>query len=299
MDSLNIKASLLSLISHDGTGLDTLVHFTPIIQCPKICNTTTSYNLLMDVETYLARLQYFKPVKPDVQTLQGLHLAHIQNVPFGNLDIGLKRPIRLTEEALWDKIVIQKREGFCYELNGLFAWLLKQIGFGVTYLNARVYNRQGKPGIDFDHLALLVQVPQQTDRWLADVGFGDSFNLPLDFEERGEQVQGLRSYRLEQTREGYITWQKNYDDSWERQYFFDLQPRKFPDDYESACSYHQTSPRSSFTRGSIISRATLDGRVSLEDEQLILTKSGQRLVRPINKHEYQVLLEEYFSFRLQ
>lgn len=252
----------------------------------------------MDVETYLARLGYFKPVKPDAETLQGLHLAHMQNISFGNLDIGLKRPILLTEEALWNKIVVQKREGFCYELNGLFAWLLKQIGFEVTYLNARVYNHQGKPGIDFDHLALFVQIPVQAKLWLADVGFGDSFDLPLNFEVGSEQIQGLRSYRLEQTSSGYITWQKNYDGAWERQYFFDLEPRKFPDDYETACSYHQTSPKSSFTRRSIISRATPEGRVSLEDELLILTKNGQRSVKPINKDEYQVLLKEYFGFTL-
>jgi N-hydroxyarylamine O-acetyltransferase len=252
----------------------------------------------MDVETYLARLGYFKPVKPDVETLQGLHLAHMQNVPFGNLDIGLKRPILLTEEALWNKIVLQKREGFCYELNGLFAWLLRKIGFEVTYLNARVYNRQGELGIDFDHLALFVQVPNQAGHWLADVGFGDSFDLPLNFEERGEQVQGLRSYRLEQTTDGYITWQKNYHGSWEREYFFDLQPRKFPGDYEPAYFYHQTSPKSSFTRGGIISRATPEGRISLEDEHLILTKNGQRSVQPINKDEYQVLLKKYFGFKL-
>jgi N-hydroxyarylamine O-acetyltransferase len=253
----------------------------------------------MDIQTYLGRLQYFKPVKPDVQTLQGLHPAHMQYVPFENLDIALKRPILLTEEALWNKIVLQKRGGFCYELNGLFAWLLKQIGFDVTYLNARVYNREGKLGIDFDHLALLVNIPNQSIRWLADVGFGDSFNEPLNFEERDEQAQGLRAYRLEQTAEGYVTWQKNYDGSWERQYFFDLQPRTFPVDYEQACSYHQTSPESSFTRGSIISRATPDGRISLEGERLILTKNGQRSARHlINEKEYQALLKEYFGFEL-
>lgn len=252
----------------------------------------------MDIKTYLTRIQYLMPVKPDAQTLQGLHLSHMQNVPFENLDIGLKRPILLTEEALWNKIVVQKRGGFCYELNGLFAWLLKEIGFDVTYLNARVYNREGDLGIDFDHLALLVNIPNETTRWLADVGFGDSFNEPLNFEERDEQKQGLRSYRLEQTVDGYTTWQKNYDGSWERQYFFDLQPRKFPTDYESACSYHQTSPESSFTRGSIISKATPDGRVSLEDGRLILTKHGQRSSRSINTDEYQTLLKEYFGFDL-
>jgi N-hydroxyarylamine O-acetyltransferase len=253
----------------------------------------------MNVSLYLERIQYSKPLKPDVQTLQGLQLAHMLSVPFENIDIGLKRPIHLTEEALWSKIVVQKCGGFCYELNGMFAWLLKQIGFEVTYLNARVYNREGNLGIDFDHLALLVQIPNEPGRWLVDVGFGDSFNEPLSFEEQGEQVQGLRSYRLEQTPDGYINWQKNYDGSWQRQYFFNLQPRSFPIDYEAACLYHQTSPHSSFTRGSIISKATPNGRVSLEDRQLILTKNGQRSELPIqSKDQYHFFLKEYFDVTL-
>lgn len=252
----------------------------------------------MDIQTYLGRIRYSMPVRPDVQTLQGLHLAHMQNVAFENLDIGLKRPIRLTEEALWEKIVVQRRGGFCYELNGLFAWLLKQIGFEVTYLNARVYNQWGELGIDFDHLALLVRASKQEKRWLADVGFGDSFNFPLNLEECGVQWQGLRAYRLEQAVEGYVTWQKNYDGSWERQYFFDLQPRTFSSDYEPACLYHQVSPASSFTRGSIISRATPAGRVSLEDGRLILTENGQRSVRSIDQDEYHALLWKYFGVDL-
>jgi N-hydroxyarylamine O-acetyltransferase len=218
------------------------------------------------------------------------------SVPFENLDIGLKRPIQLSETALWEKIALRKRGGFCYELNGLFAAFLKEIGFDVTYLNARVYNPEGKPGIDFDHLALLVQAPDQPGRWLVDVGFGDSFFEPLNFEEPREQQQGLRSYRLEQTLAGYTVWQENYDGSWQRQYFFDLQPRSFPIDYEAACLYHQTSPRSSFTRGSVISRATPDGRVSLEEGRLIITRNGQRSERPVeNKDEYRALLKQYFD----
>lgn len=248
---------------------------------------------------YLARIGYSAPIKRDVQTLRGLHLAHMFHVPFENLNIGLKRPIRLTEEALWEKIVVQKRGGFCYELNGLFAWLLKRLGFDVTYLNARVYNRQGQLGIDFDHLALLVQIPDQAGRWLVDVGFGDSFDEPLDFEERGEQVQGLRSYRLEHSGNGFEVWQKNYDGTWQRQYFFDLQPRRFPEEYEPACIYHQTSSNSSFTRGSIISQATPAGRVSLEDGRLILTVHGKRTEQSINNQaEYYQLLKHYFDITL-
>jgi N-hydroxyarylamine O-acetyltransferase len=255
-----------------------------------------SYNLTMDPLDYLTRIGYAGAIKPDAQTLRGLHLAHMRSVPFENLNIRLKRPILLTEEALWNKIIVQKRGGFCYELNGLFAWLLKRLGFDVTYLNARVYNREGRLGIDFDHLALLVQIPGQPGRWLADVGFGDSFQEPLGFEERGKHVQGLRSYRLEEGSDGFVTWQKNYDGTWERHYFFGLQPHKFPEEYEAACIYHQTSPDSSFTRGSIISQATPEGRVSLEDGRLIRTRDGQRTEQPIaDSTEYNKLLKQYFD----
>ncbi len=258
-----------------------------------------SYNQTVDISLYLARIQYVKPIRPDVQILYGLQLSHMLHVPFENLDIGLKRSIQLGQKALWDKIIVQKRGGFCYELNGIFAALLKEIGFNVIYLNARVYNRKGNLGIDFDHLALLVQIPDEPGRWLVDVGFGDSFNEPLNFEEPGEQVQGLRSYRLEQTPDGYILWRRSYDGSRERQYFFDLTPRNFPIDYEAACLYHQTSPLSSFTHGSIISKATPDGRVSLDDKRLIVTRNGQRSERPVeNEVEYRALLKQYFDIVL-
>lgn len=253
----------------------------------------------MDVPLYLTRIRYSKPIRVDAQTLQGLQRAHMLSVPFENLDIGLKRPIQLGEEALWEKIIVQKRGGFCYELNGLFAGLLREIGYQVAYLNARVYNREGQPGIDFGHLALLVQVPSQPGRWLVDVGFGDSFNEPLRFEQAGDQVQGLRSFRLEQTPDGSVVWRRNYDGSWERQYLFDLTPHRFPTDYEDGCLYHQTSPLSSFTRGSVISRATPNGRVSLEERRLIITKNGQRSERPVEtQDEYQALLKQYFDVTL-
>lgn len=250
----------------------------------------------MDVSTYLKRIDYAKPVKPDAQTLRGLQTAHMQHIPFENLDIPLKRSILLDERSLWNKLIVNKRGGFCYELNGLFAWLLKQVGFDVTYLNARVYDRDGNLGIEFDHLALLVQVPGRNERWLADVGFGDSFTSPLSFEEHGEQIQGLRAYRLEEIPSGFITWQKNYDGSWEKQYYFELQPHTFPDEYQAACFYHQTSPESPFVRGSIISRATKNGRISLENDRVILTEDGQRTERLLeSKEEHHALLKQNFG----
>jgi N-hydroxyarylamine O-acetyltransferase len=255
----------------------------------------------MDTYAYLKRIQYSGPVSPDVQTLLGLQRAHLLHVPFENLDIGQKRIIRLDKQSLWEKIVVQYRGGFCYEVNGLFAWLLEQVGFDVTYLNARDYHIDDDTfGIDFDHLTLLVRVPNHLTRWLVDVGWGDTFTQPLDMENTNWQEQGLRAYRLETFRKGYQLWQRDYNGEVERQYYFDLAAHQFPVEYEATCLYHQTSPESIFTRKSIVSRLTEDGRISLEEGKLILTSNGRRTEQPVsNKNEYLALLKLHFGIVLE
>ena len=247
------------------------------------------------------RIHHPQPIKPDVDTLHALQLAHLRSVPFENLDIGLKRVIQLNEQALWEKIIVNKRGGFCYELNGLFAWLLKQIGFDVTYLNARDYHEADNTfGIDFDHLTLMVQAPGKSTRWLVDVGWGDTFTQPLDIDDHDWQEQESRAYKLERFRDGYQLWQRDWGGKIERQYYFDLTPHQFPAEYEAACHYHQTSPQSIFTRGSIISIATPDGRITLEDGRLIMTKNGERTERVIeNKTKYLALLKKHFDITLE
>ena len=253
----------------------------------------------MDVRAYLKRIGYDKPLRLDIESLYGLHRTHLLTVPFENLDIHLGEPIQLCEQALWEKIILRKRGGFCYELNGMFAWLLKQTGFEVTYLNGRVYNSAGKRGREFDHLTLLVKIPAVEQSWLADVGFGDSFFEPLHFGYDGEQAQGLRAYRLEPASDGYDLLRRDFDGKWERQYFFDLQPRMFPADYEAACSYHQTSPNSSFTHERVISLATPDGRLTLDSKHLTVTTNGKRIKRKLkDETEFREFLKGYFGVEL-
>ncbi len=254
---------------------------------------------LMDIRTYLERIAYDQPVRLDLELLFGLHRTHLLTVPFENLDIHLGAPIQLSEQALWNKIVVHRRGGFCYELNGMFAWLLKQIGFEVTYLNGRVYNTEGKRGREFDHLMLLVTIPSEQQSWLADVGFGDSFFEPLRFGYNGEQVQGLRAYRLEQVENGFDLLRRDYDGNWSQQYFFDVEVRRFPADYESACHYHQTSPNSSFTHERVISLATPDGRISLDSKYLTITTNGKRIKQPVkSEEEFRELLLTHFEVTL-
>src|SRR5690242_3051518 len=113
----------------------------------------------MDLQAYLQRINYRGEQKPTAAILRELHRAHLLAVPFENLDIHLGRPILLDQDALFDKIVRRSRGGFCYELNGLFALLLRGLGFDVTLLAAGVARADGGFGPEFDHLTLLVKAP--------------------------------------------------------------------------------------------------------------------------------------------
>jgi len=147
----------------------------------------------MEIKAYIKRINYKGSLEPTVETLRGLQLAHLQTVPFENLSIHAKEPILLQEDSLFEKIVMRKRGGFCYELNGLFAALLRELGFEVTMLSAGVAKNDGGFGPDFDHMTLMVSLEE---RWLVDVGFGDSFQQPLLIDSRDVQLQGVRSYQI-------------------------------------------------------------------------------------------------------
>src|SRR5207248_7901536 len=126
-------------------------------------------------------------------SLRHIHRAHLLAVPFENLDIPLKRKIVCEEESFLRKIVERRRGGFCYQMNGAFAALLRALGFQVTLLSARVDREDGSAGPEFDHLALKVDLEEP---WLADVGFGDSFVEPLRLQTGVEQPQGGRKFRI-------------------------------------------------------------------------------------------------------
>lgn len=249
--------------------------------------------MAMDTMTraYVQRIAYHDALTPTVATLHGLHAAHLLAVPFENLDIHWGRRIVLSEAALFAKIVVQRRGGFCYELNGLFATLLRRAGFSVTLLSAGVARQEGGFGPPFDHLALLVE---SEGRWLVDVGFGDSFHIPLRLDDAGEQAQERGVYRVEHDGvEGTLL--RRGQDGWEAQYRFTLQPRALAD-FTAMCSYHQTSPQSPFTRGQVCSRATPEGRITLRDRQLIVTAHGEKTERVLDdEEEYRAALRTHFG----
>jgi N-hydroxyarylamine O-acetyltransferase len=215
-------------------------------------------------------------------------------VPFENLDIPLGNPIALSLPALYAKIVERRRGGFCYELNGLFAWLLEQLGFRVTRLSARVFDGV-QPGPQFDHLALVVETDE---RLLADVGFGDSFLEPLRLDGGEADCQGDRSYRVTGEGAERVLERQRAAADWEPKYVFSLQPHDLGD-FAAQCRWTQTDPASSFTQKATCSLATRDGRITLSNNRLITTTASQREEREVaSQEEYRALLLTHFGIDL-
>jgi N-hydroxyarylamine O-acetyltransferase len=252
----------------------------------------TCYANALDISAYLERIGYTGPLSVSPDTLRALHLAHLYTVPFENLDIHLGRRLSLDDAALFDKIVMRRRGGFCYELNGLYCGLLRELGFRVTMLSAGVARQAGGFGPEFDHLTLRVDLDEP---WLADVGFGNGFRLPVRLDDAADQPQGNSTYLIITDGDYRVLLRRDNGGDWTPQYRCTLQSRTLAEFAERG-HFHQTSPESSFTQGRICTLATPEGRVSLSGMRLILTTPAGRTESDLTSEgEYAATLRERFG----
>src|SRR5579864_5711703 len=250
---------------------------------------------MIPLQAYLARIAYTGPTTPTIDTLRSIHRAHLQTVPFENLDISLGRTIVVDEDATVRKIVELHRGGFCYELNGAFAALLRELGFRVTLLSARVSREDGTASPEFDHMALRVDLDEP---YLADVGFGDSFLEPLRLIPDIEQEQYGQLFRIAAVGDVMIVQRQFAGGIWKSQFRFTPTPRQLSD-FEDRCQFQQTSPESHFTRQRICTLPTPGGRITLSDLKLIRTSGKHREERMLeNEDEWCAALLEHFGVRL-
>ncbi len=251
----------------------------------------------MDVNTYLERINYNGSTAPTAQTLQALQYAHLLAVPFENLSIHIKEPVVLDDGALFDKVVKRRRGGFCYELNGLFSWLLRELGFDVVKISASVARDSGEYTPDFAHMTLMVTLDE---RWLVDVGFGDTFRRPLRIDQLAEQPQEGATYQIRPNDKYLTLYERKTGGDWKPHYRFTLDTYNYPD-YAYMCHHYQVSPDSHFRQGRVCTRITPDGRVTLSEMNLIRTwLDGHREEQALASEEqfHQVLMEQ-FDIQLQ
>lgn len=246
----------------------------------------------MDVEDYLHRIGAVRPSAPDLAALRELQRRHLESVPFENLGFYLGEQIELAEPALLDKIVNRRRGGLCYELNGAFALLLREVGFDVQLLAGRVMRREGFFGPPFDHLALRVDLDEP---WLVDVGYGRFSLAPLRLDTTDVQVDPGGRFTVEPAPQGDV------DVVCDGATVYRLEPRpRELDDFAGMAWFHETSPASPFTQRPTCSRPTADGRVTIAGDRLIETTGDDRVERTLDGDAaILAAYREHFGFQLE
>jgi len=253
---------------------------------------------MIDVAAYLQRIGCRGHSRqPSAEFLRELHWRHLFSVPFENLDIHLGREIPLDVERAFDKVVRQRRGGFCYEVNVLFHHLLRALGFRVRFITSRVYRIDtGEFAPDYGHIANIVTL--DGEEWLADVGFGDGFIYPLRLVMEQPQPQRGVTYVLREEQEA-VRLDKSADgDSFSCQYTFSLRPVGL-EEFQPMCRFHQTSPHSIFTQRRLCTLPNERGRITIAGDKVISTIDGNKDIRPLrDEAEFEELLHSVFGIRL-
>ncbi|MDJ0840945.1 MAG: arylamine N-acetyltransferase [Acidobacteriota bacterium] len=250
----------------------------------------------MHVNRYLQHLGYSGPREPNARTLAALQTAHLHRVPFENLSIHSGETIHLDPNAFFQKIVGRNRGGFCYELNGLFGELLRELGFQVSLYSAGVAGADGSFGPLHDHMFLRVDLPDGPR--LADVGFGENFRTPMRLVMDAVHREDLMDHRLLRTEAGIVLQKRKPGGDWQPSFRFPEQAWRLPD-FTGMCRHHQTSPQSSFTQRLTCSLARPGGRITLSAGSLIETRGDVRAETPITEADHWgELLREHFGMEV-
>eukprot|EP01118_Nematostelium_gracile_P010716 TRINITY_DN3733_c0_g1_i1.p1 TRINITY_DN3733_c0_g1~~TRINITY_DN3733_c0_g1_i1.p1 ORF type:complete len:237 (-),score=58.58 TRINITY_DN3733_c0_g1_i1:131-841(-) len=230
----------------------------------------------MDPALYIERIGYSSTnIRCDLDTLNGLVHAHQYHVPFENLQMHTddhKKEYCLDLEKIYHKIVIEGRGGYCFELNGLFEWLLRQLGFQCHLMGAQVYSMDLNRYWDIEsHCCIKVELDDGQDCYMVDVGIGETPPaIPFKSVDTKEEFFPYRMTKIDD----YFIFQHFRKQKWGDRYRFKDEKRKLSDLNEGNDSlYH---PEGRFMKGTVISLPVADGRYTMSGMRLIITKDGQK-----------------------
>ncbi|WP_298694162.1 arylamine N-acetyltransferase [uncultured Sulfuricurvum sp.] len=244
--------------------------------------TAENFNL----SDYLSRIGYEGEVRTDVTTLTKLMQCQLRTIVFENTEVQSGRIPSLVPEDIVKKVIVNRRGGYCYEINGVFAMALTAIGFEWYFAGARsmLYpTRRPKT-----HMVLIVRVEGRD--YLCDTGFGGyALRAPMEIKE-GETVQDGDRFRLE-ILDGEYVLGAMVQGEWQRLYGFALQPQEWIE-FSLANYFNATSPDTIFTQKKIAIMQTPQGRKILVDDELKLIEDGKLEKLEV---EYESALKEYFG----
>lgn len=216
------------------------------------------------LDSYFARIAYQGPVEPSLSVLQQLHFLHPQAIPFENIAPYRGERVSLDLKAIVDKLIQRQRGGYCFEHNTLFMAVLRQIGFTVTPLIARV-RWQVPAEVETGLTHMLLRVESAGRSWFADVAFGSTTQTaPLEFVLDTPQTTPHGRYRITQAGE-VLNLQFHTHTGWQTVYQYGLAPAS-QIDFEIGNWYTSTYPQSIFLNSLLISRTQPGGRESMVND---------------------------------
>jgi len=227
-----------------------------------------------DLAAYFERIGYDGPKTARLETLCEIHRLHPHAIAFENLNPLLRWPVPLDARSLQQKLVTQRRGGYCYEHNLLMKHALESIGFKVVGLAARVLWNQPEDAIR-PRTHMLLQVDIEDAIWIADVGFGGlTLTAPLMLEPGQEQQTPHESFRIVEAGD-HFRLQADIGGDWRSLYRFDMQPN-YEVDYAVSSHFLSTHPSSHFLSSVIAARASPDRRYALRNVRLSTHHLGGR-----------------------
>ena len=227
----------------------------------------------MNAKLYLERIG-MRPenVSHTYEFLKALQQNHICSVPYENLDILNDKPIDLSKEALFEKIVTNHRGGYCFELNGAVAHLLCELGFATKCYFARFL--KGEQGIPVRRHRVVV-TECQGKRYVVEVGIGiEAPRAPLALEEGTPQECSNGIFKF--SRDAFLGWvlQEKVGENWEPYYSF-TEEEQLDIDFIQPSFYCEKHPASPFNKSPMVAIKTPNGRRAINDHDYKVFENGE------------------------
>lgn len=244
----------------------------------------------MKLADYLARIDYHGPVRPDLACLKSVHRQHLLNISYENLDVQLRRPVDQDIERIFEKIVVRGRGGWCYEMNGMLCWALREIGFDVMRMTGGVGRKERGDEALGNHLVLCVELDGP---YIADAGLGNGLVEPTPL-RAGSFTQGYRQFRWEPL-EGSLWRFHNHPGATPPS--FDVRHEPADEDLMAkTCEMLQSDPESMFRQNLICFRAHADGTSMLLGRVLTRTTANGETKTLLNSaQELSATLTQVFG----
>lgn len=254
----------------------------------------------LQIQQYLRKLQLndFEPAV-NLATLTKLQDAHLKYIPYENFDSLNGKITSLKRQDMFNKVIMHNRGGICFELNGLYNWLLESLGFDVTSYSARFIDKMETYQLR-RHRVMCVALGEK--RYLTDVGVNsESPRVPLEIGEGLIQSDGISQYKFTRSEFwGWLLWQKERGKIWKRLFGFTEEPQ-IDKDFITASFWCDAHPDSPFIKSKKLSIFREDCNITIRSNYLKFYLGGRVKYRyKINTGaELKEILWEYFGINVE